>query len=629
MKQYTEPGNWEFFSPVLMTAWAALARILPWLLALGYLGFIASLGQAFHTIAPWQVNQMLELSAQASSDLEAPPYKPVKLGFVRLVKAPPQTRSLVLDFPSQDKAMAVLFPRMTSNAHVYLNDQLIASPPSTYRSSFQYQPQLVALPDQLLQPANNRLRVDLHSQSPVMMLAVFYLGPVAALEPTFLAFDFFRQTLISGALAVSALLALFMATIWWARKNFTEYGWLALAFAGFSYYLNSFVGTSQPPFDSLYDWSFLLARAACIWAFVCFVHRFLGYRRPVLEWGLAAFFALVFGVGLVMVLNDHYTSFLRLTYLTSLPMVLASIAYLNVILAIALGRSGHVYLHWLQVGALMGLLLGIHDVLVLMDFQHWLVRDFYISHYAIIFITVGYGGVLVSRVAHALLSSEDLNLKLNQLLAKRTQELEQASEAKMATERRLALYSERQRLLADMHDGIGGQLVSLIAAQQAGGLSRRQISAQLEAMLADLRLLLDALSPAGEDGLLALARLIERYRPLLAAAGISLQWQPHPQAPDWPLSPSHTIQLLRLTQEAIQNIVKHAKATQIVVRLAHSDRAWRLDIADDGQGIAADSQKGYGSQTLLSRARAMNGQLQVKAGDAGGVQVTLQVPDPS
>ncbi|MDJ0654515.1 MAG: ATP-binding protein [Xanthomonadales bacterium] len=599
------------------SGWRIFGGALPWLLALGYLALIAYLGLTFQRVDGFRVDQVYMATIDGNP-------QPVSLGLFRLLDGPDDAR-LTLPFDSSGEDLAVFFPRMSASADVYVNGQLIHQRPVSYPASFQYRPQLVPIPARVLaEGGSNELRVELQPRGNTVVLGVFYLGPRMALEPAFLAFDFFRQDLVGAAVAVAALLAVFMGTVWLVRRQFREYGWLALAFAAFTYYLYSFVGARQPLNPQLYDWSFLLARAVFVWSFLCFVHRFLELHRRWLERALGIFYLVVFGAGLVLVLTGRYWDFVSLTYVSSLPMVMLVVAYVVVVLAIALARTRQVYLHWLLVGSLLGLLLGLHDVLVLFDVQHWLVRDFYISHYAIIFITIGYGGVVVHRVAHALMTSEDLNLELNRLLEIKSAELEAAARERGRQEKRLALYAERQRIMSDMHDGVGGQLVSLIAA--SGSLDRGAIAGELDAILADLRLVLDALTPSGEDLVMSLARLRERYAPVLGHAGITLHMKIDRDIDAVAMSPSDTVSVMRLVQEAIQNAVKHAKCSDILVELSAEPGRLSLTVRDDGTGIA-DASPGHGSRTMVERAQALGGELEIRQPPGGGTEVELRLPN--
>jgi len=611
-----------------MSRFRLLGKTIPWLCGAIYLLLIANLGLLFHQIDDYKISEVELVSA------DAPPTM-VPLTFVSSLKEgrledEPGRMSIRHPFAVADDSdqLAVFIPRLSADVQLSINKVAVRAPWQSYRAEEVNRPLFIPVPPELLRNDEpNELLLELIGFGPALLLSEFYLGPQETLEPGFRYFDTFRHGLIRISFTVTLVFAIFMGTIWMVRRQFNEYGWLSLAFLAFSYYLLLFMRDTQVIHFELQIWSFLLARAIFICAFVFFIHQFLGLRRRRLEMAIVGFFGLIFSIGLVLVLRHEYRPFLSLTYFTSLPMVLLLIGYITTLLAMALGKTGHVYLHWLLVGSLLGLVLGIHDLMVVFDAQHWLFRDFFISHYASVFMAIGFGGVLVHRVAHALFNSEDLNLELKRLLEQKSLALESASQQQLQQEKQLALYAERQRIIADMHDGVGGQLVGLLAANRNEPLDQSIVNHELDQILADLRLVLDALTPAGEELLAAMARLKERYTQLLNRAGCQLDWQIDPTIQAIPMQPSLTINILRLIQEAIQNSLKHAQAETITVSLTQQDSGYRLTIADDGVGIGIEdcfSTDGFGTQTMQKRADAVAGQLSISSPDEGGTEVSLQ-----
>lgn len=607
---------------------ALVVRSIPWLAALAYLSLVAQLGLTFHRIEPFAITQLHEHRQQDEHAIALP--------FVKEIEREPAVARLSMDFvPVEGAAASAIFiPRAGPDAKVSLNGVVIRTPWVSHRRKQINQPLLIPLPDQQLLPGQpNELLIELQGYGATLFVSSFYLGPQLQLEPAYRFFEFFRRDLIRIALSVTLMLAIFMGTIWMVRRQFNEYGWLSIAFFAFTYYLYNFASTTESPYFALQTWSFLLARAVFICSFVFFIHQFLSLRRRRLEMATVGFFGIVFAIGLLLVLGDRYGDFLTMTFFTSLPMVLLLIAYVCSLLVGALIRSGHVYLHWLLVGSLLGLLLGIHDLCVLFDAQHWLFRDFFISHYASLFMAIGFGGVLVHRVAHALFNSEDLNLELNRLLVQKSTELEHVARQRLQHEKQLALNAERQRIMADMHDGVGGQLVSLISANRDRRLDPPAVGRELDLILADLRLILDAMTPAGEDLIAALARLRERSESLFRGGGCQLHWSIDPGIEAIPMTPGQTVNVLRLVQEALQNCLKHAQAGQIWLQLEATDAGFELTIRDDGVGRSgndARSPQGLGTQTMQRRAQALGGSLEIAPCTPHGTRVTLKFrPQPA
>ena len=158
--------------------------------------------------------------------------------------------------------------------------------------------------------------------------------------------------------------------------------------------------------------------------------------------------------------------------------------------------------------------------------------------------------------------------------------------------RAAALARERTRLMRDLHDGLGGQLVSIVALSERGNGSA-DIGDAARAALKDLRLVIDSMDDIGGDLMLALGSWRERAMAQLRPHDIALDWRAgtaqglpvHPELRPW-----HVIQIVRLLDEAVTNAVKHADARRITVSietLAGADGLERgcITVEDDGKGF--------------------------------------------
>jgi signal transduction histidine kinase len=98
------------------------------------------------------------------------------------------------------------------------------------------------------------------------------------------------------------------------------------------------------------------------------------------------------------------------------------------------------------------------------------------------------------------------------------------------------------------------------------------------------------------------------------------------------LLPAAEISLFRITQEALTNVSKHARASQVVIRAESLGEAICLTIADNGVGFKIDAlrsktgEPGWGLMTMRERAEAMGGQLRVESSPGKGTQVIVEVP---
>jgi signal transduction histidine kinase len=205
--------------------------------------------------------------------------------------------------------------------------------------------------------------------------------------------------------------------------------------------------------------------------------------------------------------------------------------------------------------------------------------------------------------------------------------------------RAAALARERTRLMRDLHDGLGGQLVSIVAMSERDSAST-PIGEAARAALKDLRLVIDSMDDIGGDLMLALGSWRERAMAQLRPHDIALDWHAVPQGlPLHPeLRPWHVVQIVRLLDEALTNAVKHAAARRIKVDIelltdASGYACGCITVEDDGKGFslapdgtAADrGTTGRGLRNMQSRAARCGAELELMSG-AGGTRVRLTLP---
>lgn len=286
-------------------------------------------------------------------------------------------------------------------------------------------------------------------------------------------------------------------------------------------------------------------------------------------------------------------------------------------------RSGHSAA--LAAVLLLNLLLGVHDWLLRLA---WLPVD---GIYLLPYGGLAMFGVVMHAMARsysgALQQAEQSAVVLDRRLAEREAELRDSHERLRHIEREQVLADERQRLMREMHDGLGSTLASTLVAVQRGQLPPDGVAQMLRESVDDLRLTLDSLDPAaGQEPLLLLATLRYRLAPRLEAAGITLDWRLHelPELP--PLAPATALHLLRMLQEALANVVKHAQASRVTVASETTVDALVLVVADDGHGFdTTQPPAGRGLLNLRRRAESMGGRVELDSSAQGS---TLRIVLP-
>jgi signal transduction histidine kinase len=283
--------------------------------------------------------------------------------------------------------------------------------------------------------------------------------------------------------------------------------------------------------------------------------------------------------------------------------------------------------NWLALGFSCVIVGGSHDLLMILG----LLRPTWWT-----LLTPGFALMMLCHLVAAglyllrmLRRAERANVELEAAIAARTSELQASYELLRDNEREHAREQARSHLLREMHDGIGAQLITTLRGVERAALTPQQIQDALQDGLDELRLLMDS-SDAGRTLHGALIAWRNRWDSRLDALDVTLRWQLDERVEAITMDPGDVLQLMRVLQEAVTNVVKHAGARHADVRIALDPQGpWlELDVADDGCGFPADAaMRGRGTSNMRTRARLLGGSLAIEArGGGAGTVVRLRVP---
>ena len=224
--------------------------------------------------------------------------------------------------------------------------------------------------------------------------------------------------------------------------------------------------------------------------------------------------------------------------------------------------------------------------------------------------------------------------RLEQLKARVDEQAAELDEQSQIIARQMqdqAILEERQRFTRDIHDGIGGQLVSLLLRARRGKLGKTEMIQEIQSGINDLRLIVDSMDHVGDDLSGALVSLKARISRQLEAAHISLDWQQSANLGIQFKTPRGVLNLYRFIQEAVTNLVRHSGAEKAQIRIlqSHPDENIEVRISDDGKGLTDNKgvSKGKGLNSLEQRAQLLSGQLAFGPGIGGqGLQISLSIP---
>jgi signal transduction histidine kinase len=238
------------------------------------------------------------------------------------------------------------------------------------------------------------------------------------------------------------------------------------------------------------------------------------------------------------------------------------------------------------------------------------------------------GAAIFDRHVRAIWRMERSNVDLKRRVEEKAREIEAFHAERETRLRHEALIRDRQRILADMHDGLGASLVGLLRYAQAGTPDARGLELRVKEALQELRIAIDALEPAEGDLGSVLGKLRYRLEPLIASAGASLSWDVDELPPVEQLEPSAVFAMQRILLEAVSNAMQHAGARRIrIAARASGKEAICITVEDDGRGFdPAQSSSGHGLANMRRRADALGAWLEIASTPGSGTTVSLTVP---
>lgn len=257
----------------------------------------------------------------------------------------------------------------------------------------------------------------------------------------------------------------------------------------------------------------------------------------------------------------------------------------------------------------------------------------YLGSYANAVACTIFGIVMYRRYLNAILEVELLNASVAYRLQVREAELELSYQRLREIELLQQTSDERQRLMQDMHDGLGSSLISAIRSVDRHDISNSKVSQILKDCLDDLKLTIDSLEPVAADLLLLLATLRFRLEPRLEGTGIVLLWEVQELPTLIWLDPSSALHILRIEQESVANILRHSQASEVRLSTAavsdSVENGVEVAVADNGKGFdvakALDAVAGRGLHNQQRRARALDGRVSWDSSPAG-TRFTLWLP---
>ena len=536
--------------------------------------------------------------------------------------------------PLSDDLWAVYLPYFNGGGRLILNGSPLArvQEPSPELVVRWERPHLIPIPATLLKPGTNELLIRA-AATPVSSgrMSLLAIGPHVQLLPEYERRLFWVRTMSQFTVIACFIVGVLALFIWWRRREEALYGLFGAATLLWGIRTLTFVIEVMPAAE-WHVWRTIYHGATGGFAIIMllFTMSLAGMRYRRLQWALFGYWLLgplgyLASGGNELLISRYWAGGL-------LPIGFAVL----IISATAAWRQRTPALILLSLALALAVFAGLHDYLIATSAPPAFAlaakvaaHRVFLLNYAADVLLLAMGAILSVRLVAALQAIEQLNRTLESRVAERESALAENYERLGRLERERAAVAERQQIMRDLHDGLGSHLFLTLYRAEAGRISPDEIVQSLRECIADLRLTLDAMSPNSNDFLQAWGNFRFRWQQLLDSAGLASSWELDAQDGDRvELAPDVMLQLLRIVHEALTNVLRHAGADKVAIRLRTDRRTIGIEVFDDGRGLAdVQVHAGRGLANMRARASRVGAHLEI-ADQHPGVRVSVSLTRP-
>ncbi|MBN2501320.1 MAG: sensor histidine kinase [Anaerolineales bacterium] len=264
------------------------------------------------------------------------------------------------------------------------------------------------------------------------------------------------------------------------------------------------------------------------------------------------------------------------------------------------------------------------------------------AYVAILFVTLSemqYGGIVTLIAMGGFMASTLIAGFISKLIAQSIErknlieELAETRASLLNAEREAGILTERQRVSREFHDSIAQHFTSVIMQLNAARLGDSKESINH----------IGRAEQSARDGLEETRRIIQDMQPRILEESSLIESIEHladgltrdkdinvntmVTGEVVPLDPDKEKALLRIVQEALQNIGKHARANSVTITISFMADNLTLDIADDGVGFISDRvHAGYGLNNIMERTQEMEGKFDLESAPGQGTKIAVSIP---
>ncbi|WP_286758490.1 sensor histidine kinase [Ralstonia sp. RL] len=519
------------------------------------------------------------------------------------------------------------FPKLRSGGTIYLNGVQIGEirgADQLYQVRW-FRPHLFFVPALSLHDGANEIAVRFAIREPLTSFGEFEIGPEKPLRESYDRHLFWENTSTEIATVICLLSGAFILVFWLRRRQEALYGIFGVCVLFWG--LRTFIfRIPEVPMEYWVPWRFLyyFTTSGFIVSITTFLLKYSESKRPrlnqllIVYWLGGCVLFLLIGAPIRRALDSYWM-------LGFLPFTVYAVIRLVIFTARQRTRSCIA----MVLAIVFALALSLHDYAVQLGMFH--LQEYYLLHLGIPAFLLVMACVLLERFITSLKQADSIHEQLALRVADREKELAASYEQLRKLERHHAATEERQRIMQDMHDGVGSQLLSTLVMVQRGAATQNDMVALLQECLDDMRLAIDSLSPEDSDLLPALGNFRFRMESRFRSMGLNLNWRSCNMPDTFEIAPHAGLQILRILQEALTNVLKHAQAKNVEVTLSFSSDALRVQVIDDGIGfVNTGKQSGRGLKNMRARAEKIGASFDIEHLSTGtAIRLDLSLSCPS
>ena len=525
-----------------------------------------------------------------------------------------------LQFDTNDYALSFsdtyfFLPFFEQRAFLSINGTAIESPEleKPRYSPLAYSYALQKIPASALRSGINTIEIRVETgPGRFGALPNIYIGALDTLQSPFSLFSFATFELRILLLGAEILLAFFSILTFLHRRSDVIYGWLSAALLGSIFSSISIFSNLFPALEIFTLSSYLLLPTAGF-SILGFALTFSSI--PITRWLFGAIFS-VPALAIILNLGFSFSPDTVLVYLT-MPALILSLVISGILIMVTSVRDDSNQTNILFVSLIVLAMAVTYDTGVRLGVFSTGIPVSVFARFLVLF------GVITYLMRRATANAEALDQSsriLQEKLEAREKTLREVFSAQQATLEKFAKSEERQRITAELHDGVAGHLITILALVDSDSEQKEPIRKTTRIALEELRTVIDMLVVSNTNLEFTLANFRERCLEPIEKSGVGITFNVESLSAEVNLSPIEALNIFRILQEATTNAVRHGHPKEIHVKGWSEGATIFLSVENRGGEALKDYSAGFGLRNMSKRARSVRGgEVDLSGTDSGAI----------